>query len=66
MKRFISKGELIMKFYTSDRETGTFIEAFDTYQEALDEIKKYEQEDKQNGEYEEDFYSIVDENHCEI
>lgn len=55
-----------MKFYTSDRETGTFIEAFDTYQEALDEIKKYEQEDKQNGEYEEDFYSIVDENHCEI
>lgn len=55
-----------MKFYTADRETGTFIEEFDTYQEAVNEIKKYEQEDKQNGEYEEGFYSIVDENHCTI
>lgn len=55
-----------MKYYTSDRETGTIIEEFNSYEEALDAISDYEQEDKNNGDYEENFYSVVDESHCTI
>nr|DAF79765.1 MAG TPA: YaiA protein [Caudoviricetes sp.] len=55
-----------MKYYTADRETGTFIEEFNSYEEALDAISNYEQEDKNNGDYEENFYSVVDESHCTI
>ena len=55
-----------MKYYTADKETGTFIEAFDTYAEALDAIDEYEAQDKADGNYEEDFYDVVDEDHCSV
>lgn len=55
-----------MKYYTADRETGTFIDAFDTIEEARAAIEKYEADDKVEGIYEKDFYSIVDEEHCTV
>ena len=55
-----------MKFYTADRETGTFIEAFDSYHEAVDAIKRYEESDKEEGTYTEDFYEVEAENHCRV
>lgn len=55
-----------MKFYTADRETGTFIDEVKTIEEGLELIKQYEEDDKEEGAYQEDFYDIVDENHCHI
>ncbi len=52
-----------MKIYTADRETGTFIGEFATIEEAKKAIEKYEEIDKQNGTYEENFYDVVNENH---
>lgn len=54
------------KYYTADRETGTFIDEFDTYAEAEKAIEQYEKDDKKNGVFEPDFYDIVDEEHCTI
>lgn len=54
------------KFYTADRETGSHIEAFATYEEAQKAIEAYEDQDKQHGVYEENFFDIVDKNHCSI
>lgn len=51
------------KFYTADREAGNFIEAFDTYQEAADAIRTYEEADKAEGIYTPNFYEIEDEEH---
>ena len=55
-----------MKIYTADRETGTFIECFNTFDEAEAAINAYEESDKADGIYEDDFYAIVDEDHCMI
>lgn len=52
-----------MKIYTADRETGTFIDEFATVDEAKKAIKAYEESDKNDGIYEEDFYDIVNEYH---
>ena len=52
--------------YTADRETGTFIQQISCIEEGKILIVQYEQEDMKNGEYEPDFYCIVDENHCII
>lgn len=54
------------KIYTADKETGTFIDSFETLEEAEKAIAKYEEDDKLNDIYEENFYDIVDENHCSI
>ena len=54
------------KFYTADRETGTFIEECNSINEAKELIAQYEEQDKINNLYEEDFYAIVDEEHCEV
>lgn len=54
------------KIYTADRETGTFINEFSTIEDARDAIVAYEISDKAEGIYEEDFYAIVDEEHCTI
>ena len=51
-------------FYTTDREAGNKIEAFDTPEEAKKAIIAYEKEDKHNGIYEENFYSVVDDDFC--
>ena len=46
-------------YIIQDRETGTFIDSFDTYDEALEALKGYGDEDKADGIYEPDFYEIV-------
>lgn len=55
-----------MKIYTANRETGMFIEEFATVEEARKAIIAYEEKDKADGIYEENFYDVVDENHCTI
>lgn len=52
--------------YTADRETGTFFERCESIEQAKAKIAEYEEKDKKDGVYEEDFYDIVDENHCSI
>lgn len=47
-------------FETRDYETGTCIDEFATLEEARKAIEAYEQEDKENGCYEENFYEIYD------
>ena len=46
-------------FIIRDRETGTRIEAVETYGEALETIEEYEEEDRKDGNYIEDYYEIV-------
>lgn len=54
------------KIYTADKETGTFIEECASIEEAKQLIAEYEYQDKINDVYSENFYDIVDENHCSI
>lgn len=55
-----------MRMYVSDRETGTFIEEVSSIEEGEQMIREFEHEDKIDGIYKEDFYDIVNENHCSI
>lgn len=54
------------KIYTACRETGTFIDEFETVADAKAAIEEYEATDRENDAYEPDFYDIVDENHCSL
>ena len=54
------------KFYTADRETGTFIDKVESIEQGKKMIDVYEWEDKANGYYEPNFYDVVDENHCSV
>lgn len=54
------------EMYTADKETGTFIEQIDSYEEGLELIRQYEEEDKKEGNYTEGFYDIVDSEHCHV
>ena len=56
----------IMKLYTACRETGDFIEEVKSIQEGKELIKGYEEIDKNEGDYEGGFYTIVNENHEEV
>lgn len=56
--------ERMKKYYTADREAGNLIEAFNTYEEAKQAILAYEEQDKADGTYEENFYAVVDEDRC--
>ena len=47
------------KYIIRDRETGTEIDEFDTYEEAKNELIRYEEIDKNDGNYTIDFYEIV-------
>lgn len=47
-------------FIIRDREAGNVIDEFKTYDEALDRLWAYEEEDKADGNYTEDFYEIVE------
>lgn len=47
-----------MKYITEDYETGTTIDEFQTREEALEAIMKYEQADKDDGTYTDGFYAI--------
>lgn len=53
-------------YWTACKETGDFIEYFRTYEDAVKAIEKYEEKDKAEGNYTEDFYDIVDDEHCSI
>ena len=55
-----------MKIYVADKETGTFIEEVKTLEDGKKLIEQYEQQDIIQGIYEDNFYDIVDENHCTI
>lgn len=46
------------KFYTRDAEAGNIIDSFNTYEDAEEAIRMYEEEDKQNGDYQQNFYEI--------
>ena len=52
--------------YTADRETGTFIHMVDSVEEGMELIKQYEQDDKDNAVFVENFYDVVDQNHCSV
>ena len=46
------------QFIVRDRESGNEITRFDSYEEAVAEVKKYEETDKAEGTYTEGFYEI--------
>lgn len=52
--------------YVACRETGDFIEMVNSVNAGKNLINEYEEQDKENGVYTEDFYDIVDENHCSV
>lgn len=54
------------KLYVADKETGTFIEEVASVEEGQELIRQYEEKDKAEGQYTEDFYNIVDEEHTTI
>ena len=47
-------------FKIQDREAGNVIEKGLTYEEAVDLLEKFEEEDKNDGTYTENFYEIVE------
>ena len=55
-----------MKIYVACRENGDFIEEVSSIEEGIKLIEKYEEEDKANGDFVENFYDVVDENHCSL
>lgn len=55
-----------MKYWTRDREAGNKIESFATLEEAREAIANYEEQDKADDAYTEDFYEIYDEENEEI
>lgn len=48
------------KYTIRDREAGNIIASFETLEEAQEELKTYEEQDKKEGTYTEDFYEIVE------
>lgn len=54
------------KIYVGCKENGDFIEEVSSIEEGKKIIKKYEKQDKKEGIYQEDFYEIMNEEHCRI
>jgi len=48
-----------MDFIIRDKETGTFIDEFETSFDAYEALKAYEAEDRQEGTYTPGFYEVV-------
>lgn len=48
-----------MKYIIRDREAGNIIESFKTLEEAEKKLKKFEEEDKKDGIYIDNFYEIT-------
>ena len=48
-----------MMYVVRDREAGNVITQFETMEEAQKELGRYEEQDKKEGEYVEDFYEIA-------
>ena len=55
-----------VKCWTADRRTGTFIDRFYSIEEAKSAIREYEESDKKDGDYEENFYDIVNDSHYSL
>lgn len=55
-----------MKIFTADREYGNIIDCFEKIEDAMNAIKAYEEEDRENGDYTPDFYDVIDENNCSL
>jgi hypothetical protein len=53
-------------FTIRDREAGNRIETFSTYEQALDNLKDYIEEDKEAGTYTPDFYEIYNDETEEV
>lgn len=49
-----------LRYWTRDREAGNKIEGFETKEEAIKAVCNYEEQDKLDGTYEENFYEIYD------
>ena len=49
-----------MMYVVRDREAGNVIEHFNTVEEAKKTLERYEEQDKKDGVYVEDFYEIYD------
>lgn len=49
-----------MKYVVRDREAGNIIEYFTTMEEAEKTLQKYEESDKEQGIYEENFYEVAE------
>lgn len=49
-----------MKYYVANHETGDMIEEVNSIEEGEALIKQYEESDKAEGIYEEDFYTIME------
>ena len=47
-------------YVIQNRETGTFIDRFEILDEAVEQLYNYEEENKRDGVYVEDFYEIVE------
>lgn len=60
------KGEIAMRYVTRDREAGNVIEGFATVEAAKKALIAYEEQDKKEGTYTEDFYEIYDTENEEI
>lgn len=48
-----------MNIVIRDREAGNVITQFETMEEAQKELERYEEQDKKDGTYTEDFYEIA-------
>ena len=46
-------------YVVRDREAGNVITQFETMEDAKKELEKYEEQDKKDGTYSEDFYEIA-------
>lgn len=66
LEYFRSRKKEHMKLYTACRETGDFIEEVYSIQEGKELIKEYEEIDRDEGDFKENFYAIVDEDHMEV
>lgn len=47
-------------YIIQDREAGNVIDEFNSYTEAEEALSRYEEEDQANGDYEPNFYEIVE------
>ena len=53
-------------YFTADRLTGNVIDEFITLEEAKKALMEYYEEDLEEGNYEENFYDILDQNHNSV
>lgn len=55
-----------MTLYTSNRATGSIIDKVETISEGKMLIALYEKEDKRNGNYQPNFYDLIDINRTSV